>query len=328
MPAQATRRRRPLVDDRDNDRTEDDDRPRSRRRDDEDERPAARRRDRDDEEEDRPRGRRRDDEERPAARRRSRDEDEDRPRGRSRDEDDDGERPRGRRRDAADEDERPRERRRGRDDEDDERPAARRKGRDNGEANPGWAAARAVIAESSGFATPLKFTSDPLIVKFLDEVPFDSFRTHWLDDAKGRKKFRCLKNDCPLCDPFGDEANGSSIHFNVVSFEDPDVPVFAYVEAGARLSRGLDGIAEDDRYDGLADPKLYVAISVTGPKKTPEYHCEPVKSRDLYDDWDIDALTGEDYEKFERKKYTGPVEPLPTRRELQDLVKELTSPRR
>lgn len=331
MREQSTRRRRTLVDDKDDyderDRAYDEAHTTRRREsDDEDERPAGRRREGDDEE--RGSGRRRRDEddrdERPRRPARRVD-DEERPRSRRRDEDDEDERPaRSRRRD---EEERPRSRRR-RDDEDEERGSGRRADRDRGEANSGWDAAKAVVAESSGFATPQKFTSKPIVVKLLDDAPFDSYRTHWLEDAKGRKKYRCLKSDCPLCDPFGDETNGSAIHFNIVSFEDPDTPRFAYIEAGARLARALDNLGQDERYDGLSDPKLYVAISVTGPKKNPEYQVKDVKERDLYDDWDIDPLTDEDYERFERKRYTGPVEPLPTRRELQDLIKELTSPRR
>jgi hypothetical protein len=191
----------------------------------------------------------------------------------------------------------------------------------------GWGGMKSTLAEGGGFARPMKFTDgeDPIVVKFLDAEPFDSYRAHWIDKP-GRRSYRHLTGDCPLCDPFGDQPQATAVCFNVVSFEDPANPKFEFIQAGARLARKLEALAGDRRFKGLDDPRLYIAISATGKGTSTEYQAEVIKMRDLDEDWDITALSDQQLAAFREKAYEigSSVEEIPTVEELHDLVKELT----
>lgn len=192
----------------------------------------------------------------------------------------------------------------------------------------GWGGMKSTLAEGGGFMRPIKFADgeDPIVVKFLDAEPFDSFRSHWIEKT-GRKSYRHLTGEvCPLCDPFGDQPSATAVCFNVVSFEDPAKPVFAYVQAGARLARKLEAIAGDRRFEGLNDPRLYVAVSATGKGTNTEYQAEIIKVRDLEDDWDITPLDDAAIAAYREKAYPigSSVEEMPTEEELRELVRELT----
>lgn len=192
----------------------------------------------------------------------------------------------------------------------------------------GWGGMKSTLAEGGGFARPLKFSDgdEPIVVKFLDAEPFDSFRTHWIEKT-GRRSYRHLSGaDCPLCDPFGDQPAAMAVCFNVISFENPENPVFEFIQAGARLARKLEVIAGDRRFDGLNDPKLYVAISASGKGTNTEYQAEIIKMRDLKDDWDITPLTEQQVDALRTQAYAigSSVEEIPTVEELRELVAELT----
>jgi len=199
--------------------------------------------------------------------------------------------------------------------------------RPSGGGSGGWGGMKSTLAEGGGFARPLKFTDgeEPIVVKFLDAEPFDSYRSHWIEKT-GRKSYRHLSGDCPLCDPFGDQPAAMAVCFNVVSFADPENPSFEYIQAGARLARKLEGIAGDRRFEGLDDPRLYVAIHATGKGTNTEYQAEVIKMRDLKDDWDITALSDEQLAEFRAQAYEigSSVEDIPTVEELRELVAELT----
>lgn len=189
----------------------------------------------------------------------------------------------------------------------------------------GWGAAKSTLAEGGGFARPLKVTDEPIVVKFVDDEPFDSFRSHWIEKT-GRKSYRHLLDACPLCDPFGDQPSATSVCFNVVSFADPDHPKLEYIAAGARLAGKLEALAGDKRFEGLSDPRLYIALSATGKGTDRQPNVEVIKVRDLTEDWDIHALSDEEIDKLAEKAYPigSSVEEIPTEEELRELVAELT----
>jgi hypothetical protein len=189
----------------------------------------------------------------------------------------------------------------------------------------GWGGMNTTLAEGGAFARSLKITDEPVVVKFLDDEPFDSFRSHWIEKT-GRKSYRHLTGVCPLCDPFGDQPQATSVCFNVISFADPENPKLEYIEAGSRLSRKLENLSEDKRFDGLSDPRLYVALSATGKGKDRQPNVEVIKVRDLFEDWDIQALSDPQIEELAQKAYAigSSVDEIPTEEELRELVAELT----
>jgi hypothetical protein len=313
---------------------EEDDRPRrSRRRDeddeeDEDDRPRARRsrRDEDDEDEDRPRSRR------------SRDEDEEDDRGRPRssrrrrDSDDDDDEPRGRGRgrgrdDDRDEDEpRSRVKRRARDDDDDDRDRGRGR-RVAASVNEGWQGADRTQSASGDYAPSFKLEKDKdHVIKFLDDHPYASYRLHWIE-RKGKKSFVCPENPddprsprCPLCDA-GDKTRAQH-SFNIVELTDGMKPAVSSWDVGVRVLNKLKKINSDNRIGPLTEP--YFVVSRTGTGTNADTTINPIKERDLWDDWNVEELTDKELAALRKKRYDKSFVDVPSPKQLADLADEFT----
>jgi hypothetical protein len=314
--------------DEDDDRYEEDDEPRARRRraavdDDEDERPARKvsRRSADDDD---------DEDEKPAKRRsRARDDDDDedeRPakrRSRARDEDEDDEKPTkrsSRRRAAADdddEDDAPRsKKRRSRDDDDDDDDAP---AKSTGAIKSGWGQARKVRDESSSYANSVKLDKEDIIIKFLQDEPYASYREHWLDGVKGKKSHLCISEldpkGCPLC-AIGEKAR-AKFSFNVAVWDDGWT--IKSLDVGVTVFEQLGNFNEDKRNGPLT--KLYWAVKRTGKGPKSVTNFTPVKEEDLEEEWDCDPLTKSEAKGF--KLYDPSVVTKPSRRDLQELARDL-----
>lgn len=165
-------------------------------------------------------------------------------------------------------------------------------------ANSGWGAVDA-LATADGFVTPLKITDDWLLIKFLEDKPFDVYRQHWFDGIKGQRGWRCLNIDgdtpCLLCDELGDTAQAANSFFNVLAFlGGEDGPTLEVLRAPKGLTKDIKELNEDSRFKGLTDPKLYAELrKKTEGEKRITYQLQPVRARDLKDEWDIEALTEE-----------------------------------
>src|ERR1044072_6707517 len=78
--------------------------------------------------------------------------------------------------------------RRSRRDEEGDR-AERRRGRSTAKApQRGWKA----LDEAKSYSENLKFDDGEVLLKFLAEDPYASFRQHFLKEATGRKSFNCI----------------------------------------------------------------------------------------------------------------------------------------
>lgn len=318
MPTTITRRRRPHDEDdapsvsryRDeDDGVEEDEDPAPRRRRSApvaEEAPRSRRRVQDDEEDEAP----------PPRRRRAvveAEEEEDPPPRRRRvavaddDEDDREPAPRRRRRPSAeDEDEPPPPRRRrevAEDPEEEEEPQPTRRS-----ALSGFKRYKQFRQEHSNFPTRLKLEDEYVVVKFLDDEPFATWGQHWI----GGRPWTCLEVECPLCDKTGDNPRPLGA-FNVVVISPKDkskgieqVSGLQVLEAGPVLMTVLDKKATAGTGPLTRD---YYALNQTGEKgrdgkrKKTNYEVTPIKERDLYEDWDIEPLTDEEFEAFEDKAY-------------------------
>lgn len=231
-----------------------------------------------------------------------RDEEDDTPapsRGRSRRHEEDDEPParrRGRRDPDEDEERTPRSSsRRSRDEEDEPRPKASGKG---------WGAFKAKREEYSDFLKPYKLPEDQKeIIKILDEEPFAVYSEHWLDERSGKKSFTCLGDDCPLCN-VGDKARVYAL-FNIVDLRDPEDPKVSFWKCSQTVADILEGYAQDPKTSPINRFDLYWSIQKTGggKKGRVQTHLNPVKARDLLDDWDIEPLSEEEIEEFEDKAF-------------------------
>jgi len=283
------------------------------RRDDEDEAPRSRRAAAYDDDEPPARGRsRRDDE--PPARGRSRRDDE--PPARARRRPDDDEPPaRSRGRGGYDDDDQSsrRPRRSGRDD-DDRRPPSRGRGRDE-EHGPrrgatsttvgrGWGGYDSVKDTGADYVKTWKLPTKPTLIKFLDDEPFSTYAEHWLDEQKGKKSFVCLGEDCPLCDDLGDRPSAYAL-FNILDLTDPDNPKVEVWKTGKRVAGILRNYSEDRKTSPLSREDLYWSIFKSGEKGgNVQTNLNPVKARDLVEDWDCDPFTDEELDEFDAKLHT------------------------
>jgi hypothetical protein len=254
--------------------------------------------------------------ERPARRsRRSRDEDEEdeKPRGRSRrsrdDDEDEDEKPRRSRRsrDDDEEDERPRRtsrRSRDEDDDDDERPRGKR-GPIKSTAGRGWGGYDKVKDSGGGdFAKTWQVPNKQTLIKFLEPEPFSTYAEHWLEGmGKGKKKsFVCLGDDCPLCDDLGDRPRGYAL-FNILDLSDPDNPTVEAWKVGRQVANIIKAYADDKKTSPIDRVDLYWNVHRTENKtgKGTSYNTilNPVKARDLDEDWDVEPFSEKELAEFE-----------------------------
>lgn len=185
----------------------------------------------------------------------------------------------------------------------------------------GWGNAEKTKQAGSPFASRLKISNEPVLVKFLEDEPYTNFRQHWIERA-GQKSFTCIDgiNDkgCPLCDA-GDRP--STRHcFNVALLsEDGEVTIKSY-EVGPRVIDSLKNFHQDPRQGPLT--KHYWAISRTGKGATTQTNHQMVRERDMEEEWDIEPLTEEQIEKVKKDMYDESIVPIPARKTLLSLATE------
>ena len=183
---------------------------------------------------------------------------------------------------------------------------------------PGWDAFRS-LKRSSGIETfKIEEEDEEIIVKFLDEEPFAVFAQHWVSQAKGRKNFVCLGEDCPLCD-VGDDPR-TMVAFNIVSFDDPDNPTLKVWYTGVRLAQKLEGLNSNHRTSPINRDDLYWAVTKSGTGTNTQYNLLPVTADNL---GDITPLDEGELEEFMDSRYDISVIKLPSREELEELVEEI-----
>ena len=185
----------------------------------------------------------------------------------------------------------------------------------------GWAAADTVKNAGSPYAQKLKVEAKPVIVKFLEDEPYTSYKQHWVERS-GQKSFTCLSGmhpkGCPLCDS-GDRP-GSRFAFNVALLSAEDDPVVRSYEVGPRVIDTLKNYHVDPKMGPLG--KHYWAISKTGTKSTTQTNHQMVKATDLEEDWDMDPLTPEILADLKKQCYTYEILSIPTYKQLQEIAAE------
>lgn len=186
----------------------------------------------------------------------------------------------------------------------------------------GWGAAEKVKNADSAFAQRLKIGDDPIIIKFLEDEPYASFRFHWIE-RQGQKSFTCIADldpkGCPLCD--AGSRPSTRFAFNVALLEPDTDPAVKSYEVGPRVIDQLKNFHTDPRQGPLS--KHYWAVSRTGKGTTSATNHQLVKERDLEDEWaGITPLTESGLRDLLRDSYTPEIIQIPERKTLQSIVLE------
>lgn len=150
----------------------------------------------------------------------------------------------------------------------------------------GWGAAKkAMTSGNKSFTSDFRLGEDTQLIKFMSPDPIAVYRQHWVNErTEGKKSFICLGAKCPLCRVAGHKAD-QKIAFSIlnVSSEGMEVQLWA---VGPRLAEMLDQNNRDSRLGPLDRGYWAVKKSGKGPKTS--YSINPVKERDVPDDFDID----------------------------------------
>jgi hypothetical protein len=185
----------------------------------------------------------------------------------------------------------------------------------------GWGNVDQTKQADSPYAQRLKIDDKPVIVKFLEDEPYTSYRQHWVE-RQGQKSFTCLADmhpkGCPLCD--AGHRPSARFAFNVVLLnEDGDHVVRSY-EVGPRVIDSLKIFHQDPRQGPL--PKNYWAISRSGKGPTSQTNHQMIRERDLEEEWNITPLSESDIETLKEQAYDASIVPIPSRTTLQGVAAE------
>lgn len=151
----------------------------------------------------------------------------------------------------------------------------------------GWDAADKQNAPTGGdFPVEYKHSEQYQLVKFIDENgPFATYAQHFLKQkTEGRRSYVCLGENCPLCNKLKDKPERKTA-FSVVVITDGQ-PQRQMIIASPRFYKDLH-----NAHFGPAGPltKNFWALNRTGKMQQTTYGVLPVKTRDLGEDWGVDA---------------------------------------
>lgn len=184
----------------------------------------------------------------------------------------------------------------------------------------GWGAAESVKNADSPYAQRLRVMEEPIIIKFLEDEPYASYRQHWVERS-GQKSFTCIADidpkGCPLCD--AGSRPSTRFAFNVVLLSSDSEPTIKSYEVGPRVIDQLKNFHNDPRQGPLS--KHFWAVSRSGKGATSATNHQLVKERDL-EEWNIEPLTPEDIRSFKGKAYTPEIIQIPARKDLQQIALE------
>ena len=184
----------------------------------------------------------------------------------------------------------------------------------------GWAAAKKAVAKSNKtFATDFRFDEDVQLIKFIGNEPM-SFMQHWVN-RPGKKSFISIGEGDPLV-AVGSKPD-QKFAFTVLNLSDED-PQLQLMIVGVRLCGQLEKLDSDKKTGPLNRPDIYWAVSKTGTGTKTSYTVNPVKERDLAEDWGIDPVAAA--ELIKTMKPLGP-EALhtSTKAELAEIAREIAS---
>lgn len=185
----------------------------------------------------------------------------------------------------------------------------------------GWAAAESTLAPAGDYPVEFKFTEGTYqVIKFLDEDgPFAIYRQHFLTQkTEGKRSYISLGANDPLCVKLGSKPEEKRA-FSIINLSAPGGPRREMLIASSRLFKTLHA-AHFSPQGPLT--KNYWALSRTGKMQTTTYNVNPVKPRDLMEDWQIDEAAAE-HAVATFKPYTRADLKEPTWEELEAVANSL-----
>lgn len=159
----------------------------------------------------------------------------------------------------------------------------------------GWGASAASNGE--GFPEEFKFADGEYkIVKFIDPTnsgPFAVYKQHWLNQVTtGKRSFISPGPNDALTVKLGSNPV-QKYAFTVVNFSEPDGFKRQILVAGNRLF----GMLKEANANAKSGPLTngYWALSRTGKLQSISYAVNPIKERDLQEDWGIDPVKAAEF---------------------------------
>lgn len=147
-----------------------------------------------------------------------------------------------------------------------------------------------------------------------------TFMQHWVN-RPGKKSFISIGEGDPLI-AVGSKPD-QKFAFTVLNLSDED-PQLQLMVVGIRLCGQLEKLDSNAKTGPLNRPDLYWAVSKSGTGTKTSYTINPVKERDLAEDWGIDPAAAA--ELIKTMKPLGP-EALhtSTKAELAEIAREIAS---
>jgi hypothetical protein len=148
----------------------------------------------------------------------------------------------------------------------------------------GWGAAEAAIKPKE-YANNFKPTEKAQLIKFLDQSgPFAVYNEHWLDaKTEGQRSYVCAGQGCPLCLKLNDKPK-KKYGFSVAVISPTETTLARFI-ATPLYFKALHA-AEHSPSGPLT--KNYWSVFRHGSMKDTILTLNPVKSRDLLEDYGID----------------------------------------
>ena len=196
-------------------------------------------------------------------------------------------------------------------DDEEERPAPKAKRTRSADKPPpgihvGLEGAESVAKSGAGSFSRLTLSREPELIKVLQNGPFVSYKQHWVRSGgnQGDRPYTCPEtDDCPLC-AVGDRSPSKVFIFNVLHLSTDDgEPKNKVLQIGITAYNSFKSTATPRGKDKPDFERDYWAVSRSGKGKQSQTNFNPVKERDLTEDW------GEIFEGFKAD-------------ELEDIVAE------
>jgi hypothetical protein len=135
----------------------------------------------------------------------------------------------------------------------------------------GWGNAQKQKAASSPFPQRLSPDKDGVVVKFLEDGPYASYRQHWINEIQqGTKAFTCIDGmgtgSCPLCD--GGNRASSQFMFNVAELSEDGPAELKTYNVGITVFDQLSDHHTDPRQGPLEKHYWVIKRSKNGNKWT------------------------------------------------------------